>query len=662
MIFKKLTMQNFRVFNGEHSLDLQPKKDGLLSKPIILFGGLNGAGKTSILTAIRLLLLGRRALSYIPNNKEYADYLSQQLNNKAKKEDNSAKASISLEFTHTHQGKHGVFTITRTWGVDGKEKISFEHADEDSNLTSEQIQTIISEMIPPGIGDLFFFDGEKIAELAEDDTGVYLKEAVQKLLGLDIIERLNIDLDIYLNKESEGKASASIQKEITDLQKQKESFKAEADAYKEQANELYPKITSLRFEMSQIEKSIQERGGAFAITRDEEKGKQKSLEREIDTIKGKVLHELDGAFPLSLAPNAINSLFQQLAQEKEFKAKQSFNEQFLAQTEKLATTLSTSLEADEAQVNELLKTYVENDERISAEGTISLDISDREFHQLESLRDDASESKARLSNTLSELTAAESDLDSLTLRIQRAPDEKELVGLYERLRELDKAVAKEKDVYKGVLQKAQTSMAKALELAKRLEKLFNQQKNEKSLQKAVARVGSTQGALQEFSQKLTQLRVSQLEELFALAYKKLARKEDLKLTAKINPETFDVALVDLDGMEINRKSLSAGEKQIFAFAILEALGKLSGKVLPVVVDTPLGRLDSKHRDKLIKHYFPEAGEQVILLSTDTEVDADFYSILQPEVSHAFEINFDEATRCSSVTEGYFWENQKAEIA
>ncbi|WP_269518610.1 DNA sulfur modification protein DndD [Alteromonas sp. BMJM2] len=662
MIFKKLTMQNFRVFNGKHSLDLQPKKDGLLSKPIILFGGLNGAGKTSILTAIRLLLLGKRALSSIPNNKEYADYLSQQLNNKAKKEDNSAKALISLEFTHTHQGKHGVFTITRTWGVDGKEKISFEHSEEDSNLTSEQIQSIISEMIPPGIGDLFFFDGEKIAELAEDDTGVYLKEAVQKLLGLDIIERLNIDLDIYLNKESEGKASASIQKEITNLQKQKESFKAEADAYKEQANELYPKITSLRFEMSQIEKSIQERGGAFAITRDEEKSKQKSLEREIDTIKGKVLQELDGAFPLSLAPKAISGLFQQLTREKELKAKHSFNNQLLAQTEKLASTLSSALAADEAQVSELLKHYVESDAQSFADEALSLDISDREFHQLESLCDDANESKTRLSDTLSELNLAESNLDSLSLRIQRAPDEKELVGLYERLRELDKAVAKEKGVYKEVLEKAQAAMAKALELAKRLEKLFNQQKNEKSLQKAVTRVSSTQGALQEFSEKLTQLRVSQLEELFALAYRKLARKEDMKLTAKINPATFDVALIDLDGMEINRKSLSAGEKQIFAFAILEALGKLSGKVLPVVVDTPLGRLDSKHRDKLIKHYFPEAGEQVILLSTDTEVDADFYSILQPEVSHAFEIKFDEATRCSSVTEGYFWENQKAEIA
>lgn len=662
MIFKKLTLNNFRVFNGEHAIDLQPKKEGLLSKPIVLFGGLNGAGKTSILTAIRLLLLGRRALNSLLNNKEYAEYLSQQLNNKAKKEDDAAKASISLEFTHTHQGKHGIFTISRTWGVDGKEKISFDYSGEGSELTSEQVQSIISEMIPPGIGDLFFFDGEKIAELAEDDTGSYLKEAVQKLLGLDIIERLNIDLDIYLNKESEHKASASIQQEIAGLQQQKDKFKAEADNYKNQANEIFPRISSLRFDMKQIEKSIQERGGAWAITRDEEKGKQKSLEHEIDILKGKVLHELDGSFPLSLAPNAITNLFHKLEHEKELKAKKAFNAQFLSQTEKLASSLSTSISADEVQLNELLKGYVDEDCSSIDENEIQLDISDREFHQLESLQNDAAASKTRLTATLSDLNSAESDLDSLTLRIQRAPDEKELVGLYERLRELDKAIAKEKDTYKDVLQKAQTNMAKALELAKKLEKLFNQQKNEKSLQKAVTRVNSTQDALKEFSTKLTHLRVTQLEELFALAYRKLARKEDLKLTAKINPETFDVALIDIAGMEINRKSLSAGEKQIFAFAILEALGKLSGKVLPVVVDTPLGRLDSKHRNKLIKHYFPEAGEQVILLSTDTEVDADFYSILQPEVSHAFEINFDEATRCSSVTEGYFWKNQKTEIA
>lgn len=660
MIFKKLSLTNFRVFNGEHVLDLQPKKEGLLSKPIVLFGGLNGAGKTSILSAIRLLLLGRRAHGNVLNNKEYAAYLSQQLNNNAKKEGSDVRASISLEFVHTHQGKHGTFTIIRSWGVDGKERVQFEHSDAENGLTADQIQSIISEMIPPGIGDLFFFDGEKIAELAEDDTGAYLKEAVKKLLGLDIIERLSIDLDIYLNKESENKASKTIQKDIANYQAQKEECKAEADLYKEQADGIHPKITDIRFEMKQIEKSIEERGGAWAVTKSEEKKRQKSLEAEIASVRGKVLHELDGAFPLSLAPNAIGRLLQQLEKEQEVKEKKAFSSQFEAQAKKLASELSESLATDEDTISDLLSSFASKGKEHIDYSAVQLDVSDRELHHLIALNKDAQVAKSSLHFSIAELNDAESELNSLSLKIQRAPDEKELVALYERLRELDSELIQEKDKYIEAMRNAQSSMTKAVELAKRLEKLFNQQKNEKSLQKAASRVHATQCVLSEFSEKLTNLRVKQLEALFVSAYRKLARKEDLHLSAKIDPITFDVALVDQDGMEINRKSLSAGEKQIFAFAILEALGKLSGKVLPIVVDTPLGRLDSKHRDKLIKYYFPEAGEQVILLSTDTEVDEDFYSILSPEVSHAFEIIFDEKTRCSSIIEGYFWNNQKRE--
>ena len=182
-------------------------------------------------------------------------------------------------------------------------------------------------------------------------------------------------------------------------------------------------------------------------------------------------------------------------------------------------------------------------------------------------------------------------------------------------------------------------------------------KTNHSADKATLRVDKSQNALAEFKEELIKLRVTQLEQLFIDAYRKLARKEDLKFSAKIDVDTFDVNLVDSAGVTINRKSLSAGEKQIFAFAILEALGKLSGRVLPVVVDTPLGRLDSIHRGKLVRNYFPEASEQVILLSTDTEVDEDFYQALASKISHAFEIEFDQKTRSSTVKEGYFWQDK-----
>jgi DNA sulfur modification protein DndD len=286
---------------------------------------------------------------------------------------------------------------------------------------------------------------------------------------------------------------------------------------------------------------------------------------------------------------------------------------------------------------------------------VRLDISLTELSLIQSQMQDATVAKSRCNELTAELLAAEQALESVSINIQRAPDEEELTSLYANLRALDEQKHKLKTAYGHHLLKAKAALAKALELAKKLEKLYTNQKTDASISKAVERVDATSKVLAEFSIKLTQMRVTQLEDLFAKSYRKLARKEDLKLSTKIDPATFDVTLVDSDGVAINRKSMSAGEKQIFAFAILEALGKLSGKVLPVVVDTPLGRLDSKHRDKLVQHYFPEASEQVILLSTDTEVDEDFFSAMAHEISHSYEIEFDQQTRCSTLKEGYFWQ-------
>jgi DNA sulfur modification protein DndD len=149
--------------------------------------------------------------------------------------------------------------------------------------------------------------------------------------------------------------------------------------------------------------------------------------------------------------------------------------------------------------------------------------------------------------------------------------------------------------------------------------------------------------------------------MFSDAYHRLARKEDLQLSARINPSTFDVELVDNQGIAINRKTLSAGEKQIYAIAILEALAKTSGRQLPVIIDTPLGRLDSHHRDKLIDNYFPTASHQVILLSTDTEVNEHyFFKKLKPLTSHTYQICFDGVSKSASLTSGYFWKESQME--
>jgi DNA sulfur modification protein DndD len=118
---------------------------------------------------------------------------------------------------------------------------------------------------------------------------------------------------------------------------------------------------------------------------------------------------------------------------------------------------------------------------------------------------------------------------------------------------------------------------------------------------------------------------------------------------------FEVRITDRNGHEIRKSSLSAGEKEVFAVSLLWGLAQTSELKLPIIIDTPLSRLDSTHRDNIVNNYFPNAGEQVVILSTDTEIDADYYRALKPHLSGAASLAFDQRQELTTVRQGYFWE-------
>ncbi|MGN2670784.1 AAA family ATPase [Aliivibrio fischeri] len=186
MLITKLTLNNFRVFRGVHEIDLQPEAAELSTtggevrdaKPIILFGGLNGAGKTSILTAVRLALYGRQAFNQNLTNSEYIEAITDLIHKGVGHGGVQDNASIALTFTYSNNGKESTYKVTRSWKKDKKDNLSLERDDVVmSELNYEQCQGFLNELIPTGIADLFFFDGEKIAELAEDESGKVLKTA-----------------------------------------------------------------------------------------------------------------------------------------------------------------------------------------------------------------------------------------------------------------------------------------------------------------------------------------------------------------------------------------------------------------------------------------------------------------------------------------------------
>ena len=148
--------------------------------------------------------------------------------------------------------------------------------------------------------------------------------------------------------------------------------------------------------------------------------------------------------------------------------------------------------------------------------------------------------------------------------------------------------------------------------------------------------------------------VGRLEVLIAESFNLLLRKARLARNVRIDLESFRIDIIDASGNVILPERLSAGERQLLVVAILWGLAKASGRPIPTVIDTPLSRLDGRHRANLVNHYFPAASHQVVLLSTDQEIDQEHFETLGERITRAYRIEYEEDEQTSAISDGYFW--------
>lgn len=661
MLITKLTLNNFRVFRGVHEIDLRPaparlSKNGPIEgteRPIILFGGLNGAGKTSILTAVRLALFGRQSFSQVLSNGEYVDALSELIHKGVGHGGVQDNASIELEFKYSQNGEENTYKVIRGWKRGKKDSLCLEKDGiQIPELNYDQCQGFLNELIPTGIADLFFFDGEKIAELAEDESGSVLKTAVRRLLGLDVIAKLKSDLNIFLKKQGSSALSQSLKAEMDSLDQQRISHERNAEKLRGEADIVDAQIELVSRDILSLENKLSQNGGAWAKTREDEQQKVDNLLKEKVELEKQIRMEMETSLPFALAPNAMQRLQTQIKQEQQIKKKQNFGNELDSFLETLRSKYpSFDTEMAQSAIADSFKAHV--GEFDSAE--LLLDISDRQANTIDyQLSNLSQESFSRFDEARVRLQKVEEEIDNASNNIARAPEQEQVQELFADVRKLDKKKEKLIIEYHALLEEAKLELRQALETARQIQKLHDKNKDQSNKDQSISNAQNSILLLEKFGEQLTKARVKQLENEFVKSYKKLARKEDLQLSASINPASFDVELVDEHGIKINRKAMSAGEKQIYAISILEALGRTSGRRLPIIIDTPLGRLDSHHRDKLVENYFPTASHQVVILSTDTEIDRNYTSLIQDDIARTYEICFDGITKSSTLKEGYFW--------
>jgi DNA sulfur modification protein DndD len=188
-----------------------------------------------------------------------------------------------------------------------------------------------------------------------------------------------------------------------------------------------------------------------------------------------------------------------------------------------------------------------------------------------------------------------------------------------------------------------------------LEKLYEKHHVSKERADFIQECDAIAGVLSQFIVRLRKNKVHLLQEKTFEMYRLLSSRSGLIKDITIDDKTYEVRITDRNGHEIKKSGLSAGEKEVFAVSLLWGLAQTSQLKLPIIIDTPLSRLDSTQRDNIVNNYFPNAGEQVVILSTDTEIDKDYYRALKARLSGAGSLEFDQRQELTTFREGYFWE-------
>ena len=192
---------------------------------------------------------------------------------------------------------------------------------------------------------------------------------------------------------------------------------------------------------------------------------------------------------------------------------------------------------------------------------------------------------------------------------------------------------------KDLLDKRQRLEQRKEQVTQQRQKLHNQLAEQGRESSRIFLATRTQQVLDTYRAQVTERKIQQLELLLVQRFNQLCRKKGFLERVAIDPQSFAVTLYRL-GKPFSRHQLSAGENHLFATAILWSLRELSGRPMPVIVDTPLSRLDSEHRASMMQEFFPFVSQQTLLLGTAIELDDELYTYLQPAISHTYELKFD----------------------
>ena len=662
MKFKKLTIENYKSFQFPTDIHFPQGDDG---KSIFLIGGMNGAGKTSIMEAINFCLYGGKT-----------NDIFKAVNRKEKALGN-VKVSFELVIEMDDLSE---LIVQRAWSAgaiespranDLQERLAVVRDGKRVSVQNKQMwQDFIRAAIPPGITQFFFFDGEKIQEIAADDhSEVRLKSSLEAALGIQYINQLSSDMIYLKNEERKGFVEIS----DDDLEFKQMELKKEKGRLARKNQE----HADLKVELDQFRQHYYDAKTRFqAVFNAEPESRELLREKEKNRLQvsnrlAQLENEIKGLCETFLPFSITGVFFEGIKQQIDAERETAEGEAIKAHAEQLAKKIVRVVEEPEPIYRETLsdEKMQELEKRIYRtlkEGTAItevpkiLNLSERDAAKVLFRMEQLENSDVFLIQPLlEEKQELEVQLRQIETSIQTGAASESERELFDQLQnEMESCTTQigRKTEQLRILEEDIISLEKKVNtIEEEIEKLYERHDISKEKADFITECDAIASLLNQFVVRLRKRKIKLLQEKTFEMYKQLSSKSGLIKDITINDKTYEIKIADRSGHEIKKSGLSAGEKEVFAVSLLWGLAQTSRLSLPIIVDTPLSRLDSTHRDNIINNYFPNAGEQVVILSTDTEIDKDYYRSLKPHLNGAVHLEFSQGQELTTVKTGYFWE-------
>ena len=668
MKIHKINLTDFRIYKGENLISFNPNSD----RNISLIAGRNGYGKTTFLTSLIWVFYGKmmsevedKYRNDIKSVGGYDKFLKTLLNRDVKSDfDNKlidkAKLSVEIELRDISIPSIPCKSVVLKRSYDfknNKEELKIFIDGLENELTKEVgYEVFINDFIlPREIAKFFFFDAEKIVSLAEAKTKEELKNlsrAYSEVLGIKKYEDLKKNLESLISKLKRTGASPTQQTKLVSLLDDENEINGLIEINDNNLLDIDSELLTLKTRSESLQEKLIREGNAITLTELQSfKIERDLLKNESIEIKQKLKKLLDIA-PLVIAGPAFQNLKNQLFAEQKNNSVSLNQETFLDELKAFSDSIITSLNALNIDTKlkskidaEILKSLEKKEalfDKKTESTKILVDFSIDQFREFEAIVDNI---KGAFSNQFAAVVQEEKTNRILLTRIIqkiRQAEARQDNPLAQKLREEKNNI----DSKSAVLQ---------IEIGKILAENENLQQRLASTRKVLSEYEKnlkiadidtkkydvailTLEKINSIIQKIKEDKKYSLQKSLLLGLNKIMHKKDFVHDIRINvyEDVMDIDLIDNQGQIIEKDSLSKGEQQLYATALLKALVEESGIKFPVFIDSPLQKFDKYHSKNIIQEFYPSISEQVVLFPLlEKELSEKEFDLLKENINQVY---------------------------